>query len=117
MTEPQERDDFSDRLQRLEARIDAARASRAEPLERRRGGGDHGSVAWRMVTELVVGMGLGVLIGLGIDSLLGTRPVFLVLLALLGFAGGVRAMMRTAAELAPKRTGESKAGPQGPGTR
>ena len=51
-----------------------------------------------MVTELVVGMLVGLAIGYGLDGLLGTRPVFLVVFALLGFAAGVRTMMRTAAE-------------------
>ena len=52
-----------------------------------------------MVTELVVGMVLGLAIGLGLDALFGTRPVFLVVFALLGFAGGVRTMLRTAEEV------------------
>ena len=52
-----------------------------------------------MVTELVVGMLLGLAVGLGLDALFGTRPVFLVLFALLGFAAGVRTMLRTADEV------------------
>jgi ATP synthase protein I len=91
-------DPFSDRLKRLEDRINAARASRDEPV-RTRSEFTQSSLAWRMVTELVVGMGLGVAIGYGLDSLLGTRPLFLVVFALLGFAAGVRTMMRTAGEV------------------
>lgn len=107
---------FSERLKRLEDRIAAARAGRAEPPSAHRGEFTQGTVAWRMVTELVIGMALGVGLGLGLDSLLGTRPVFLVIFALLGFAGGVRALMRTAEEVRAKRdvpaagTGGSESG-------
>jgi ATP synthase protein I len=57
-----------------------------------------------MVTELVAGMGLGVGIGYGLDSLFGTIPLFLMLFAILGFAAGVRTMMRTADDVKNKRS-------------
>jgi ATP synthase protein I len=52
-----------------------------------------------MVTELVAGMLLGLGIGWGLDALFGTAPIFLVVFALLGFAAGVRTMLRTAEEV------------------
>jgi ATP synthase protein I len=55
-----------------------------------------------MVTELVVGLLLGFGIGFGLDKALGTLPVFLIIFSLLGFAGGVRAMMRSAEEITKK---------------
>ena len=61
-----------------------------------------------MVIELVVGMVLGLAIGFGLDALFGTRPVFLVVFALLGFAAGVRTMLRTADEV-QERTRRSRA--------
>lgn len=96
-------DPFSERLKRLEDRLQAAQASRAEPAQRLGAKYTQGSLAWRMVTELVSGMLLGLLLGWGLDSLFGTRPVFLVLFVLLGFAAGVRVMMRTAGEVRDKR--------------
>ena len=90
---------FSERLKRLEDRIAAARAGRAEPPPGGTGKFTQGSLAWRMVIELVVGMLLGLAIGFGLDALLGTRPIFLVVFALLGFAAGVRTMLRTAQEV------------------
>ncbi len=92
-------DPFSERLKRLEDRISAAKASRAEPVSRVGAKYTQGSLAWRMVTELVAGMLLGLGVGWGLDWLFGTRPVFLVLFVLLGFAAGIRVMMRTAAEV------------------
>ena len=94
---------FSERLKRLEDRIAAARAGRAEPARGHHGEFTQGSLAWRMVIELVVGMVLGLAIGLGLDALFGTRPIFLVVFALLGFAAGVRTMLRTANEVQERR--------------
>jgi len=96
---------FAERLKRLEDRIAAARARR-EPKPVGHGDMTQGSIAWRMVIELVVGMVLGLALGWGIDELLGTRPVFLVIFALLGFAAGVRTMLRTANEV---RSGRGEA--------
>ena len=59
-------------------------------------------VGWRMVTELVVGMLMGLGIGYGLDHLLGTLPLFLIIFIMLGFAAGVRTMMRTAEEVQRK---------------
>jgi len=92
-------DPFAERLKRLEDRIERARASRAEPPSRAAAKFTQSSLAWRMVSELVAGMLLGLGVGWGLDSLFGTLPVFLVLFVLLGFAAGVRVMMRTAAEV------------------
>jgi len=57
------------------------------------------NLGWRMILELVIGMLFGFLLGLGLDHVFGTRPIFLIIMALLGFAGGIRAMLRTAKEL------------------
>jgi ATP synthase protein I len=42
-----------------------------------------------MVTELVVGMLMGLGIGYGLDHLFGTMPLFLIIFTILGFAAGV----------------------------
>jgi len=99
-----EEDSFSERLKNLENRIKSVEKTREEPERERRSEYTQGSLAWRMVTELVAGMVLGLGIGFGLDSLFGTRPVFLVLFALLGFAAGVRTMMRTAADIQQGRS-------------
>ena len=95
-----------ERLRAFEARLAEARARRAPPAPAH--GEEHYSqaaIAWRMVTELVAGIGLGCGIGLGLDALLGTRPLMLVAFVLLGFAAGVRVMMRTADEIGRKARG------------
>ena len=60
-------------------------------------------LAWRMVIELVAGLAIGFGIGYGLDTLLGTLPVFLVLFVLLGFAAGVKTMLRSASEVQERR--------------
>jgi len=86
-------------LAALAARIAAARAARKP---QRSPGADKfnaASLAWRMVTELVVGVLLGAAIGWGIDSAAGTLPAFLLMFTMLGFAAGVRVMLRSADEM------------------
>lgn len=99
-----ERDTLSERLKALEARVKATGSSGAGRKNSAQGKYTQSSLAWRMVTELVSGMLLGLGIGFGLDSLVGTEPLFLILFVLLGFAGGVRAMMRTADDVRKKKS-------------
>ena len=95
MSEPSE----DERLRQLEERIATLRKERLAPSRPHQE--EHYSKAnmgWRMVIELVAGLGIGFGIGYGLDSLLGTMPILMVLFILLGFAAGVQTMMRTAKE-------------------
>lgn len=87
-----------EKLEALDARIKAAKAA-IEPAPRTESKYEKASLAWRMVLELVIGMAMGMGIGFGLDSLFGTIPIFLILFSLLGFAAGIRVMMRTADEV------------------
>ena len=91
-------EDRKQRLAQLEVKIAAAKG---EPVEKPHIA-DHYSqahLAWRMVIELVTGLGIGFGIGYGLDSLFGTLPIFLVLFILLGLAAGIRTMLRSAREI------------------
>lgn len=89
-----------DALDQLGKKIDAAR----ERLEPKRTGQTTKfsklTLAWRMVLELVVGCALGAGFGYGLDGLVGTRPVFLIIFGGLGLAAGVKTMMASAREVA-----------------
>lgn len=99
------------RLRALEARI--ARVKGTPKPERTETGKafSQGEMAWRMVIELVTGMLLGLSIGFGLDYVFDTRPIFLVIFALLGFAAGVRTMLGTAKAMAARHDTEMAARP------
>jgi ATP synthase protein I len=91
-----------ERLRALEARLAKMKVG-PEPEKGATGKAySQGEMAWRMVIELVTGMLLGLSIGFGLDWLFNTRPVFLVIFALLGFAAGIRVMLRTAQSMNAK---------------
>ena len=54
---------------------------------------------WRMIIELVTGMLLGVSLGLGLDYIIESEPIFLIIFSLLGFMAGVKTMMATAKKM------------------
>ncbi len=100
--------DESERLRRLEARLSGAKRAEPGAAVQTRGNFSQGEVAWRMVIELVSGLVIGLAIGFGLDAALGTRPVFLVIFVLVGFAAGVRVMMRTANDMTARAEAEAR---------
>ena len=112
-------DDPKQRLKELEARIAAAKgAPDAKPHQE-----EHYSQAqhaWRMVIELVSGLGIGFGIGYGLDALFGTQPFLMVLFTLLGFAAGINVMIRSAREMQrtnlAERAGENERDQDGNGS-
>ena len=86
------------RMRELEDRIAALKKTQ-EPEPREDEHYTMVQLGWRMVIELVAGIVIGAGLGYGLDVLLGTLPIFLVVMTLLGFAAGVRTMMRTAGEV------------------
>jgi ATP synthase protein I len=97
------------RLEALEKRI--AVASEAANPRKAVQKDSHSQVqlAWRMVIELVAGLGIGFGIGYGIDTLFGTMPLFLVLFIFAGFAAGVKTMLRSAKEANERKAAEGPA--------
>lgn len=104
MSDPQN----SDPLKALEKRINDVKASQGK--EKRMD--EHYSsaqVGWRMVTELVAGLGIGFGIGFGLDHLFGTLPWLMLIFTMLGFVAGVKTMMRSATELTQPNQAETQA--------
>lgn len=91
------RADDNRRLQDLEDRLTKLRSTEAP----KSADADfrQGEMAWRMVIELVSGLGIGLAVGYALDWFLGTMPIFLILFVLLGLAAGVKVMLGTAREL------------------
>jgi len=101
-----------ERLKALEKRIRQVQKT-TEPKPRMDEHYSAASQGWRMVIELVAGLGIGFGIGYGLDVLFGTLPIFLVLFTLLGFAAGVKTMLRTAQEFQTERQAETSARDEG----
>ena len=89
----------SDGLADLGRRLAAARARHAPKEETGRIGPGQAQLVWRMVIELVAGLAIGFGIGYGLDRWLGTAPFLMVVFTLLGFAAGVKTMLRSAREI------------------
>ena len=103
MSDPHDPVDDGARLEALEAKL--AEAKRTEYVKEH--GEEHYSQAqqaWRMVIELVAGLGIGFGIGYSLDLFFGTLPIFLVVFIFLGFAAGVKTMMRSAQEMQRKQS-------------
>ncbi len=94
--------DDAERLKALEAKIAALK----EPAEVKSHSEEHYSqaqLAWRMVIELVAGLGIGFGIGYGLDTAFGTQPFLMVLFIFFGLAAGVLTMVRSAKEVQLKQ--------------
>ena len=105
MVDPAEKE----RLRKLDERIKQLKQADA-PTQKMEDHHSQAHLAWRMVIELVSGIVIGLGIGYGLDVLFGTIPIFLVLFVLLGFAAGVRVMLRSVKELqeAPAQSGDDE---------
>jgi ATP synthase protein I len=91
----------ADRLKDLEIRLRRAKSATA-PTPKIEDHHSQAQLAWRMVIELVAGLGIGFVIGYGLDVLIGTTPWLMVIFTLLGFAAGVQTMIRSANEMTQK---------------
>ncbi|MGI9390434.1 MAG: AtpZ/AtpI family protein [Boseongicola sp.] len=101
-------DDPMARLDALEAKL-AEKRPKAEPTPHM---DEHYSLAqhaWRMVIELVAGLGIGFAMGYGLDVVFGTAPFLMIVFTLLGFAAGIRTMMRSAREIEKEAAAEAEA--------
>ena len=98
--EPTEEPDYSDiknRLDKLGGKLDQVQGRNppkpdGDPTAR----GRAMSFAFRLATELVAGVFVGGFLGWGLDRLLGTAPILLIICLLLGVAGGLLNSVRAA---------------------
>jgi len=96
-----------DELRALGKRLDEARRQ-TEPRKQEAPPTTIG-IATRLSTEMVVAVAVGGGLGWALDHFLGTRPIFLVVMFLLGAAAGIRNVMRAAAELNARAAGATPA--------
>ena len=108
MADPNTPDDAAmrARLDKLSSSLDARRTTEQAQMKRSEvaSDGDSGfgrgmSMAARVTSELIAGVAVGGAIGWGLDRLFHTKPLFLILLGLVGTAGGFWNIIR---ETTPK---------------
>ena len=85
------RDQFDDRLAQLERKV-APRAGKAKSsaLSEQSSLG----VAFRIASDMIAGIAVGLGIGYELDRWTGYRPVFIIVFAMLGMAAGLRNVWR-----------------------
>ena len=83
-------------LDQLDKRIEEFKSKKEENRPKRLKVQNDG---WRMVIELVTGMVLGVSLGMALDYIVGSEPIFLIVFSLLGFMAGVKTMIATAKKM------------------
>jgi ATP synthase protein I len=96
---PEERDALRRRAAELGRRLDEVHARRAPPPGDPRVRGNALGMAFKILTELVVGVVVGGGMGWALDRWLGTAPWLLILFLLLGFAAGMSNVVRTARKM------------------
>lgn len=97
--DPRDRDAFRKRSQELGSRLDAVKTRRAPPPDNRARGAAMAQ-AFKIVVELIVGVGFGGLLGWGLDRYFETSgPWFLIVFVILGFAAGMLNVIRTAKQM------------------
>ncbi|MFO0388792.1 MAG: AtpZ/AtpI family protein [Alphaproteobacteria bacterium] len=85
-------DDPMPSLEELQRKIDAIQPNNLASQEDS-SGAQYGKGV-RMGVDLLAGAGVGIFLGYYLDKAAGTTPLFLLLFLFLGFAAGVRNIMR-----------------------
>ncbi|MCE7030363.1 AtpZ/AtpI family protein [Jiella avicenniae] len=102
---PADRAAWDARRAALDAKLASHRArSDVEAEKRRRPGTSQGiAEGLKLASEFVAGIVVGAAIGYGIDRLAGTMPLGLVVFLMIGFAAGVRNVLRSVSPAPPPR--------------
>ncbi len=97
--------DHKQQMKQLEAKIAAVKKANS-PGPKQEEHYSQAQHAWRMVIELVAGLGIGFGIGYGLDHLFGTLPIFMLIFTVLGLVAGVKTMIRSANEMQEQQLAE-----------
>ena len=96
---PEERAALEKRASNLGQRLDEIKARRAPPTSGRPASGRSMADAFKIVADLVVGIGFGAAAGWYLDRYFGTAPWLMIVLLVLGFAAGLSNVIRTARKM------------------
>ena len=96
-----DRKDKRDRLSALESDISEIR-KRRQPVQENRANASMLGLAWRLTIEMLVGIGVGGYLGWWLDQAMGTKPIMMLVLLILGMAAGLLNSVRTVSEMRRK---------------
>ena len=99
---------LSGRLNETREHVRAEKATEESSMASGQEAGKAMSLAFRMVSELIGGILVGVGIGWALDRVFGTSPILLIIFSLLGTAAGFWNVIRAASP--PKRPGKDQPG-------
>lgn len=85
-------------LERFDARLEAVKAKHAPKVDDASDGTILG-MAWRLSTEIIVAVLVGMGLGYGLDLFFGTKPWMMLVGVGFGFAAGIMNVMRSAAKM------------------
>lgn len=102
-------------LENLDAKLSSLKTQRDEEAAKRKAKEEKSKksglgTAYKIGSELVAAMIVGVAIGYGLDHLFGTSPAMLIVFILFGFAAGILNVFRAAGVISPKTGFGSSAG-------
>lgn len=89
----------------LGTRLDAAKSKYAPQAPDEKVDGSMLGAAWRMSTELVVSVMVGLGLGYGIDTVLGSKPWGMLVGLCFGFAAGIMTVLRGSAAMDEQNAG------------
>lgn len=94
--------DEQNRLDALDEKLSAGR-QRLQPEEPGRANASMLGLAWRLTIEMLAGIGVGGFIGWWMDKVLGTKPIFMLVMLVLGMGAGLMNSVRTVNEMRRKQ--------------
>ena len=102
-------------LEDLDAKLSTLKTQRDEEAAKRKAKEEASKksglgTAYKIGSELVAAMIVGVAIGYGLDHLFGTSPAMLIVFILFGFAAGILNVFRAAGVISPRAGLASGAG-------
>lgn len=93
---PEGRAAFKRRLDNLDSKLDRTReSSQGNDPQTRPANNSAARYGIRMLADFIASIGVGAIIGYGLDQWLGTTPWIFLVMLLFGFAAGVLGLMRT----------------------
>ena len=96
---PSKSQSAKDDLAHLSAKLEAEKQARMPKPQKKQGGK---ALGMRIATDFIAGILFGIFSGYYLDKWLDSQPWGLIVMTILGFAGGIRNAMRTSEEFDKK---------------